>query len=162
MDLLLAKSRVAKALVESIFRRARYQVRPFRPDQLPLRFGRESFSPDFSVALQSDDGTERVFLVEVKYRPSVEQFISVENQRGERSVFLLARRHWPMLYFVFVTDHPAPGRSCFQAMSLSSYRAGEPFRTADLVELKDVGIFQHNIEDHEELGRRIFDLLSEA
>ena len=30
MDLLEAKSRIAEALVESIFRRARYEVTPFR------------------------------------------------------------------------------------------------------------------------------------
>ena len=40
----------------------------------------------------------------MKYRSSVDQFISVENQRGERSVFNTARRQWPDLCFVFVTD----------------------------------------------------------
>ena len=41
MDLLEVKSRIAEALVESIFRRARYQIRPFRNNTSPLRFGRE-------------------------------------------------------------------------------------------------------------------------
>ena len=49
MDLLEAKSRIAEALVESIFRRARYEVTPFRANASPLRFGREDFSPDFRV-----------------------------------------------------------------------------------------------------------------
>src|SRR3989454_8984306 len=105
MDLLEVKSRIAEALVESIFRRARYQIRPFRTDAFPLRFGREDFSPDFRVSSESD-GNNSEFLVEVKYRPSAYQFVSVENQRGERSIFYMARRQWPNLYFVLVTDRP--------------------------------------------------------
>lgn len=157
MDLLEAKSRVAEALAESIFRRARYQIRPFRSDAFPLRFGREDFSPDF-CASEPEGAAE--FLVEVKYRPSAYQFVSVENQRGERSVFYMARRQWPNLYFILVTDRPEPGRSCFQAISFASLHPGEPFRTVDLVELKELRIFPHNVEDHEELIRRIFSLLS--
>src|SRR5207249_1718019 len=45
MDLLEAKSRIAEALVESIFRRARYQVEAYPAGRTPLRFGREDFSP---------------------------------------------------------------------------------------------------------------------
>ena len=40
--------------------------------------------------------------------------------------------------------------------------AGEPIQTLDLVELKELRIFPHNVEDHEELIRRIFALLSGA
>jgi hypothetical protein len=160
MDLLEAKSRIAEALVESIFRRARYEITPFRGSASPLRFGREDFSPDFRVTQANTDGTDRDFLLEVKYRPSVEQFISVENQRGERSIFLLARRQWPLLYFVMVTERPEPGRSCFQAVAFETLRSGEPFRTVDLTEVKEFGLFPHNVEDHEELVRRIFALLT--
>jgi hypothetical protein len=160
MDLLEVKSRIAEALVESIFRRARYDVVPHRASASPLRFGREDFSPDFRVSQASPEGGDRAFLVEVKYRPSIEQFISVENQRGDRSIFLLARRQWPSLYFVLVTERPEPGRSCFQAVSFETLRSGEPFRTVDLVEVKEFGLFPHNIEDHEELVRRIFELLT--
>src|SRR5438034_7623503 len=129
MDLLDAKSRIAEALVESIFRRARYQVRPYRQDALPLRFGREDFSPDFQVSPGPGGAANGEFLVEVKYRPSVEQFVSVENQRGERSAFFMARRHWPTLYFVLVTDRPGAGRSCFQPLSLAALRQAQPIRT---------------------------------
>jgi hypothetical protein len=159
MDLLEAKSRIAEALVESIFRRARYEIAPFRASASPLRFGREDFSPDFQVTQPNSEGADRTFLLEVKYRPSVEQFISVENQRGERAIFLLARRQWPSLYFVMVTERPEPGRSCFQAVAFETLRTGEPFRTVDLLEVKEFGLFPHNIEDHEELVRRIFALL---
>lgn len=159
MDLLEAKSRIAEALVESIFRRARYQVHAYRGETAPLRFGREDFSPDFRIVpgMETDEGQ---FLIGIKYRPSIAQFVSVENQRGERSVFFLVRRQWPALYFVLVTDRPEPGRSSFQALRLAGIKPGEPIQTVDLVELKELRIFRHNVEDHEELIRRIFAQLS--
>jgi hypothetical protein len=163
MDLLEAKSRIAEALAESIFRRARYRIDSFPARQMPLRFGREDFSPDF-VATLDDDALvgERVVHVEVKYRPSIPQFISVENQRGDRSVFLMMRRQWPSLYFVLVTDRPEPGRSCFQVISFADIRSNEPFSTVDLDQLKELHIFRNNVEDHEELLRRIMSLLAGA
>jgi len=163
MDLLEAKSRIAEALAESIFRRARYQVESFPVSATPLRFGREDFSPDFSASIPGEYGaTSRDILVEVKYRPSVEQFVSVENQRGEKSIFFLARRQWPSLYFVLVTDRPEAGRSCFQALPFSRVAPGQPFRTVDLDQLQELRIFKNNVEDHEELVRRIFGLLAGA
>src|SRR5438552_4497799 len=93
MDLLEAKSRIAEALVESIFRRARYHVTRFQSERSPLRFGREDFSPDFRARLEPTEGEAVEYLLEVKYRPHIDQFISVENQRGARSGFLVARRH---------------------------------------------------------------------
>jgi len=158
MDLLEAKSRIAEALVESIFRRARYDVAPYKTDQSLLRLGREEFSPSFRVS-QTTDGEERSYLVAAKYRPSAEQYISVENQRGDRSIFQMMRRHWPRLCFVLVTERPEPGRSCFQAVPLETMRPGES-RTVDLVQVKDFDLFPHNVEDHEELARRIFGSLN--
>src|SRR5438445_5531368 len=64
MDLLEAKSRIAEALVESIFRRARYEVHPYRPETLPLRFGREDFSPDFRVTPPPARASDGELLVE--------------------------------------------------------------------------------------------------
>jgi hypothetical protein len=160
MDLLEAKSRIAEALVESIFRRARYHVSRFHSDHFPLRFGREDFSPDFLARLESSSGDVVEFLIEVKYRPHIDQFISVENQRGDRSVFLMARRQWPKLYFILVTEHPDPARSCFQAISFADYTPGAPFRTVDMTDLTELGIFRHNVEDHEALVFSIFDLLN--
>lgn len=160
MDLLEAKSRIAEALVESIFRRARYRISPFQSEQSPLRFGREDFSPDFRAARESPPGEPLEILIEVKYRPHIDQFISVENQRGDRSVFLMARRQWPKLYFVLVTDHPGSGRSCFQAISFAGYTPGAPFETVDLTEFPELRIFRNNVEDHEVLVARIFGLLT--
>ena len=160
MDLLEVKSRIAEALVESIFRRARYAVEPYRNDSFPLRMGREDFSPDFSVRHRGANGPEQYALIEVKYRSSVDQFMSVENQRGDRSVFVSARRQWPNLCFIFVTDRPQPGRGSFQALSFMDHPAEKPFDTVDLAELDRFRIFPHNIADHEELLRRIYGLLA--
>jgi hypothetical protein len=160
MDLLEAKSRIAEALVESIFRRARCRIHPFSAEHLPLRVGREDFSPDFVVGLASNGTPGLDILVEVKYRPSIEQFVSVENQRGERSVLELARRQWPNLYFVLVSERPMPGRSCFQALPIHDLTPGGPFHTVDLDQLEELRIFRANVEDHEILVRRIFTLLA--
>jgi hypothetical protein len=160
MDLLEAKSRIAEALVESIFRRARCGIHPFSGEHAPLRVGREDFSPDFVVGLAANGGPARNILVEVKYRPSIEQFVSVENQRGDRSVLELARRQWPVLYFVLVTERPEPGRSCFQALPIHDLAPGGPFRTIDLDQLSELKIFPANVQDHEILARRIFALLA--
>jgi hypothetical protein len=160
MDLLDAKSRIAEALVESIFRRARCHIHAFGAEHSPLRVGREDFSPDFVAALGANGGPGLEILVEVKYRPSIEQFVSVENQRGERSVFELARRQWPNLYFVLVSERPTPGRSCFQAVPIHDLTPGGPFRTVDLDQLEELRIFRANLEDHEILVRRIFTLLA--
>lgn len=162
MDLFEAKSRIAEALVESLFQRAHYQVSRFHRDQFPLRIGREDFSPDFRVRLKREDRSPREFLIEVKYRPQIDQFVSVENQRGDQSVVVMARRHWPQLYFVLVTDRPEPGRSCFQAISFGHSLSGDQLRTVDLADLEELGIPPHHIEDHEDLVRRIFGLLAAA
>jgi hypothetical protein len=57
---------------------------------------------------------------------------------------------------VLVTERPDRGRSCFQVVPFETLRAGESFRALDLIEVKDFGLFPHNLEDHEELTRRIF------
>src|SRR5207245_8871509 len=94
--------------------------------------------------------------------PCAEPVVSVCNARVDRSALFAPRRHWPTLFFVLVTERPEAGRSCFQALSLAALRAGEPIRTADIVDLKELRIFRHNLEDHEQLIRRIFALLSGA
>lgn len=161
MDALEAKNCIAEALVESIFRRACYRIARFVPAGIPLRVGREDFSPAFRVRRESA-GMPEEFLVEVKYRPAIAQYLAVETQRGDKSIFLMARQRWPTLYFVFVTERPEPGRSCFQVVRLHGYEAGIPFTTVDLTDLKELRLFRHNVADHEELLRRIYALLSGA
>ena len=159
MDLYEAKDRVAVALVESIFRRARYRVQPYHPDPSEVRFVREDFAPSFTAVLSAEDGTERAFLLDVAYRPFVEQFMGLENQRRASSIFVLARRHWPSLRSVLVTDHPERGRSRFQAVVVGDLRSDPLISTVDLTEADELGIFRHNVEDHEELLERIFAML---
>ena len=161
MDLLEVKNRVAEALVESIFRRARYEVTPYRRDGGALRVGREDFSPDFCVRMAGDrEGPD--LLVEVKYHPHIGQFLAVESQRGERSLLQMARRQWPGLYVILVSDRPEAGRSCFQAFPLSTWAPGAFCTSVDLAQVPELAIFPHNVEDHEQLVRRIFALLSGA
>ena len=159
MDLYATKSKIAEAFVEAIFRRAQYRLRPFPSAHATLRIGHEDFSPNFGVLRDETDGPG--VLVEVKYRPSIDQFIALENQRRDSSIFILARRHWPTLHFVLVTDHPEPGRSCFQTIALTD-GASALLKTVDLVDLADLGIFRQNVEDHERLLLRTFALLAHA
>jgi hypothetical protein len=155
LDLYETKSRIAEAFVESIFRRARYRVNPLR-GAAALRIGHEDFSPTFGIASGESDAPK--YLVEAKYHPSVEQFTALENQRRDSSIYMLARRQWPNLVFVLVTDHPAEGRSCFQAIT-SGNGSGRPQTTVNLVELAELRIFPHNVADHERLLLRLFGLL---
>jgi hypothetical protein len=158
MDLYEAKDRVAVALVESIFRRARYRVQPYHPDPTSLRFVREDFAPTFRATVLDEHGGEREFLIDVTYRPFIEQFVALESQRRASSIFVLARRHWPQLRSVLVTDHPERGRSCFQAVVVGD-RHAESLRTVELTDAQEFGIFRQNVEDHEELLVRIFAML---
>jgi hypothetical protein len=155
VDLYDTKSRIAEAFVESIFRRARFRVTPIRGAQA-LRIGHEDFSPTFSISRDPDREPQQ--LVAVKYRPSIEQFTALENQRRDSSIYTLARRQWPNLVFIVITDHPAEGRSCFQAVSFGN-GSGRPQSTLDLVQRDELRIFPHNVADHERLLLRCYGLL---
>jgi hypothetical protein len=160
VDLYEAKDRIAVALVESIFRRARYEVRPFRPDPATPRFVREDFSPSLAVSGVTAEGRPREFLLDVTYRPFIEQLIALENQRKDASIFVLSRRHWPHLRSVLVTDHPEPGRSCFQSVVLEGPHETPPIVTRNLAEVEEFAIFPHNVQDHQHLLLRIFAMLA--
>ena len=155
MDLYDTKSRIAEAFAESIFRRARYRVAPVRGIQ-PLRIGHEDFTPTFTITPAG--ASEPQYVVEAKYRPSVEQFTALENQRRDSSIYTVARRQWPNLVFILVTDHPADGRSCFQVVACGN-GSGKPQTTLDLSELGELRIFPQNVADHERLLLRCFGLL---
>jgi hypothetical protein len=158
VDIYETKSRIAEAFVESIFRRAGYQLRAFPGDHATLRIGHEDFSPDYEAT--SDNGRPTL-LLEVKYRTSIEQFLTLESQRRAASIFDLARRQWPALHFVLVTDRPERGRSCFQAVTPPQVGSGT-VSAVDLVDLPDLAIYPRNVEDHERLLLSIFELLTRA
>ncbi len=162
MDLLEIKGRIAVALVESIFRRAGFALAPVVHPETSPRQGREDLVPDFQATLPppAGDPVAPARVVEVRYRPQVGQYLLIETQRGPHSLFAVARRQWPDLVFVFVTDHPEPGRSCFQAVDLGRWPSGSTVVADDLHAHAHLRIFRHNVEEHEALLRRMFALLT--
>jgi hypothetical protein len=162
VDLLEIKGRISVALVESIFRRAGFALAPVVHPEMTPRHGREDLIPDFQARLPAaaDGAGELGRVVEVRYRPQVGQYLLIEAQRGPHSLFTVARRQWPGLLFVFVTDHPEPGRSCFQAVDLESGVAGSDGGSVDLHAHPGLRIFRQNVDEHETLLRRMFALLT--
>jgi hypothetical protein len=164
VDLLEIKGRISVALVESIFRRAGFALAPVVHPEASPRQGREDLIPDFQASLSHTAGgpAEPARVVEVRYRPQVGQYLLIESQRGPHSLFAVARRQWPEMFFVFVTDHPEPGRSCFQVVDLTAWSAGTAVAAADLDAHASLRIFRQNVEEHEALLRRMFALLTGA
>ena len=155
------KGRIAEALVESIFRRAEYQVaRLGRESQVQrlVQIGRTEFSPDFLVwkpADKADPSLHRLLTIEVKYRSNLREFL-----RGEVDELVAeARDRWPELYYVLVTDKPEDGRSCFQVVAVRDYVAGKEAEAVDLQQLRELDIYPGNVRQHEGLVRELFGLL---
>jgi hypothetical protein len=157
------KSRIAEAFVESIFRRAGYRVsRAGRDGQghRPVRVAADEFAPDFLLHKPAGETAagrtlHRLVPVEVKYRASVEEFL---RSHGDELVQAL-RAQWPELCIVFVTDHPASGRSCFQVLDPAAARSGEPLVTIDLHYVHDFDVYLTTAQEYEGLVRQIFPLL---
>jgi hypothetical protein len=163
MDTNSLKGRIAEALVEGVFRRAGYQValvgRESRVQHL-MKIGPAEFLPDFLVWKQVPGpdpagGLHRLVAIEVKYRGDVQKSLQRETSR-----FLRGVRQWHDLYFIFVTDHPEPGRSCFQAVDLRQCAPGAPWVAMDLHEASDLDIYWKTVEEYESLVKLIFPILS--
>jgi hypothetical protein len=157
MDVNALKGRIAEALVEGIFRRAEYQValvgRESRVQHL-IKIGPDEFLPDLLV--WKPVGTlHRLVAIEVKYRAHIENFLLQDPARLSKAV-----RQWPTLYFVFVTDNPETGRSCFQAIDMRQYTPDKPAETTDLHDAGELGIWSRNAQEHEGLVKLIFPLLN--
>src|SRR5262245_8671466 len=98
----LFKGRIAEALVEAIFRRARFLVsRTGRESQFQrvVKLGADDFLPDFLLrkAITRGDGQRplhRLIPVEVKYRRSIEAFLRDDST----ALFEIVRSAWPDLY----------------------------------------------------------------
>jgi hypothetical protein len=157
------KGRIAEAFVEAIFRRAGYRVsRAGRESQFQrmVKIGADGFLPDFLLhrpagATPSGRPLHRVIPVEVKYRASVEEFLSSHGDE------FLARvgEQWPELCIVFVTDRPASGRACFQVLDVATARPGTPLVAVDLHHVHDLDIYVTTVQEYESLVRQIFPLL---
>ncbi|HEY7139114.1 MAG TPA: hypothetical protein VIE44_03370 [Methylomirabilota bacterium] len=157
------KGRIAEAFVEAIFRRAGYRVsRSGRESQFHrmIKVGPDAFIPDFLLhkpAGETPAGrpVHRRIPVEVKYRASVEEFL---RDHGD-DLLAPVSVQWPELCIVFVTDHPAAGRSCFQVLDLATVQAGTPLTTVDLHYVHDFDVYVTTAQEYEGLVRQIFPLL---
>jgi hypothetical protein len=158
------KGRIGEALVEGILREARFKVsrlgRESQVQQL-LKTGSSEFLPDFLIWKPVDqlrDGVplHRLLSVEVKYRSNVEEFL----RRFGDDLIARVGEQWRELYVVFVTDHPAAGRSCFQVLDFQEPATDALLGTIDLHEAQVFGIRKSIIEEHERLVSQLFSPLN--
>lgn len=160
VDISSLKGRIGEAFVESILRQSGFKVsRLGRESQVQhlLKTGAGEFLPDFLIwktADQSIDGVplHRLLSVEVKYRSNVEEYL----RRFGDALFSHVGEQWSELYLVFVTDHPAAGRSCFQVIDLRESSPDTPLGTIDLCEARAFGISKRVIDEHEGLVKELF------
>ena len=159
----LLKGRMAEALVEAVFKRAKYTVaRVGRDAQMPalVRTGRSEFMPDFVVWRALDEPSlghhsYRLVAVEVKYRADLEDYLRRDSPSRSPEV----ARQWPELYEILVTDRPQSGRSCFQVVHVSSLPVGLTPVTLDLHLVPGLDIYRKTVEEYEGLVREIFPIL---
>lgn len=107
------------------------------------------------VVREGDRPLHRLIPIEVKYRWDVEGYLSAYG----KALFVEVAPHWPDLCFVFVTDNPAPGRSCFQVVDLSR---GEGAGCGDLHSLAELDVYGTTVREYEALVRQIFPLFTTA
>jgi len=158
VDLGNLKGRIGEALVENIFHLAGYRVARLGREsdvQRLLKEGHDDFSPDFLVwkPVTGTPGAFWLLNVEVKYRSDLADFFL---RFGGAEKLANAKQRWPDLYFVFVTDHPAAGRSYFQAMCLRDYTPGEEPNLVDLHQLPALNIYPSTVAEHEALAQDLF------
>lgn len=153
------KGRIAEALVEAIFQRTGYLVSRVgreRQVQRLVKIGSDEFLPDFLLRKSVAETTSgrplhQLIPVEVKYRASVEEFLRTHGDEW----FSQVGEQWPELCIVFVTDHPAPGRSCFQVIDLAATRPGEPLVSVDLHQARELDIYATTVREYEGLVKQI-------
>jgi len=157
------KGRMAEALVEAVFKRAKYTVaRVCREPQRPalVRIGRTEFMPDFVVWRILDEPSlghcsYRLLAIEVKYRADLEDYLRRDSPSRSAEV----AQQWPELYEIIVTDRPQSGRSCFQAVHVSALPADTTPVTLDLHLVPGLDIYRRTVEEYEGLVRGIFPIL---
>jgi hypothetical protein len=161
MDTNDLKERIAETLVEGILRRARYRValagRQSRVRNL-LRIESDGFMPDLLAWKQTEGArvqAPQLIPIDVRYRADVQSALRQEEPR-----LASAALQWSSIYFVFVTEHPEAGRSCFQVVDLRQCHPEVPWHTVDLHEVVELDIYWHTVEEYEGLVKMIFPVLS--
>jgi hypothetical protein len=160
-DIARLKGRMSEALVEGIFKRAQYMVaRVARETQVSalMRTGRSV--PDFVVwkALDEPSLGHRSYLllaIEVKYCANLADYLRRETPTRSPEVAL----QWPELYEILVTDRPAAGRSCFQAVHVSILPPAGPPTSLDLHMVPGLDIYRRTVEEYEGLVREVFPII---
>jgi len=163
MDTNGLKGRIAEALVEGIFRRAGYQAAHVGRDRRSNGLAGakdEALTPGMLVWKQAAGHASlpplhRLVAVEVRYRADIERALPREMVRLSR-----AGADWRDLYFIFVTDRPAPGRACFQVVDPRHRPPERAWTTMDLHDLTDLDIYWRTIEEYASLVKLIFPVLS--
>ena len=158
-DTLELKDQVAVALVESVFRRAGYALSAFHEKRVPPHVGREDV-PNFTAAPHGVADMAGARPVKVRYRRQIREYLSIEARRGGHSFFAYAKRYWPGLVVVFLTDNPDVGHSSFQVLDLEAWSLDEMPTCVDLFAHPTLNIYRLNVEEHEVLAQRILALFS--
>jgi hypothetical protein len=160
-DITRLKGRMSEALVEGIFKRAQYMVaRVARETQVSALMRTGQSVPDFVVWKSLDEPNPghrsyRLLAIDVKYCASLDDHLGREEPARSPEVAL----QWPELYEILVTDRPDVGRSCFQAIHVSSLAPGTPRGTLDLHQVPGLDIFRRTVEEYEGLVREVFPLI---
>jgi hypothetical protein len=149
MDVDDLRRHIARVLVEGLLRRAGFRSARVAPVA-------SAAHPDTLLVWKEMPREEplRMLTMTVSYCPDVERALTA-NAAGSRA----ASAERPD-YRIVVTDRPAPGRACFQAVAHASPRSDTSSATVDLHELRALGMDRKAVEEHEELVRRLFPVLS--
>jgi len=160
-DIDLLKGRMSEALVEGIFKRARYMVaRVARETQVSPLMRTGQSVPAFVVWKSLDEPSlgHRSYLllaIEVKYCANLEDHLGRAAPARSPEVAL----RWPELYEILVTERPEVGRSCFQAVRASIQPPAAPLSTLDLHQVPGLDIYRRTVEEYEGLVREVFPLI---
>jgi hypothetical protein len=95
----------------------------------------------------------RMLTMAVSYCPDVERALAEDGGLPPASAEGLD-------YRIVVTDRPAPGRACFQAVVPILPGSDRSPATLELREVRALGMDRKTVEEHEELVRRLFPVLS--
>jgi len=148
MDINDVRRHIARVLVEGLLRRTGY-----RSARVASETGAELHDTLLVWEEASSGDGLRTLTIVVSYCPDVERAF------WENTHCLRPASTEVVDYGIVVTDHPAPGRACFQAIDLRANLSPPPSATVDLHEIRALRMNRRTVEDHEELVKRLFPVL---